>query len=143
MGGCVCKSEQEVAKDPAVVMYTTVGSIVLQDHQGSRPLSGPLEGLLYVRQDQLCYETTVRGKRWCRCFKRRWDLVQVKHMTVVRSTQAAHSKHHHYRNTNKSPAGLKISLRTHLGYGQSLVISMPDAEGFSTLLANHINAVPR
>lgn len=142
MGVCACRAKTEVTADPKVKMYVLVRGTGLLDSYGGMLISGKLNGLLYVKDNQLCYEATIGKGLWRKCSKKRWDLSQVTHMTVVRN-QNIRVQHHKQAHYISMTPGLKVNLRSHSGHNQTLITSMPDADTFSTRLAQYINAVPR
>lgn len=142
MGGSVCKTTAKVMADPDVLMYASVRDTALLDAYGDKLISGSINGMLYVKGNQLCYQAVIVKGRWKKCVQRRWDLSQVTHMTVLRNQKVRVWCHRQPNFVSMNP-GLKVSLLSRSGHSQSLVTSMSDVEQFSTRLAQHINSVLR
>ena len=139
MGACVCRPKTEVTENPEVVMYTKVGGTAQFTKYGGIYLSGAFNGLVYIQDNQLCYEATCGSRLWCKCIRKRWDLSQVKEITIVKDETVVvpGNKFLHY--VHMRP-GLKISFFSRIS--ETLITDMPDALNFSTQLAQHLGGKP-
>lgn len=129
----------KVTEDPDVDMYTRVGVTVL--FRRYLRISTQLTGLLYVKDDWLCYEAGYGRKLCFQCCKQTWHLSEVKKIEVVTRNSLKlpppHSNRSFYLNS-----GLVITLQRENSHARYLVAAMNDVENFCTQLNQHISGLP-
>ena len=136
MGGCLCAPITKVTEDPDVDMYTKVGGTALF-HRYGRNATG-LSGLLYVKDDQLCYEAGIGRKLCCQCCKQTWDLSQVKKIEVVTRNRLKIPYSHRRIYLN---SGLVITLQRDNDHARYLVTAMQGADNFCMQLTQHMSGL--
>ena len=142
MGCCICRPKKEVTEDPDVVMYTKVGGSAILYPSHSHMLSN-FSGLLYVKDDQLCYEAACGSRLYCQCFREAWHLSEIKHIRVVHGETVVVPGNKVVHVISLNP-GLKITLQKHPHAGTfTFVTAIADAENVSTQLAELANSSRR
>lgn len=133
MGCCLCRPITEVTEDPEVLLHTEVGAVAIIDNHGIDLISSATQGLLYLRGNRLCYESTIRSKLCCRHNQICWYLSQLREVRAV------------YGETVLVPMekvvlnpGLRVTFEKADGSIGALAMAMPAAENFSSALLHHM-----
>ena len=127
-----CIPIRTVTDNPDVTLHSRVGRTTIFT---KLVRISYMQGLLYVRDNQLCCEARAGSRLCCKVLKKTWDLSQVKRITIIQQvTLVAHSHHR----TWVQP-GLKITLQDAILY-----VATPDPVSLSTQLVEQCErrAVP-
>ena len=134
MGCCCCRPLAEVEQDPSVSFHTDVGNIAIVHGIVSKSIQGCCNGVMYVKDGVLYYETKYGSSRLCcKCARDNFPLSEIQTVELVQN-QAVR-----YQSTKYillSP-GLKITLS-----GGVVLAAIPDAAVFSQQLLKACNLSP-
>lgn len=125
-----------------VAMYAkTAGAAGSRNEYGTAMMSsGNLDGILYVKDGRLYYESGLGPLLCCRCFRRCWYLANIKEIKVVyKETVTQVTRRGHYFVISMDP-GLKITVSDSYGNLYTLMFGVPDAENFSVKLREYIDS---
>ncbi len=85
MGCCACHSLNEVEQDPGVSLYTNVGDIVFFRPWLTSQVIGLCDGVLYVKDGTLYYETKCCSRLCCRCARQGFSLSEIRSVVFAQS----------------------------------------------------------
>ena len=133
MGCCLCRPITEVTEDPEVTLHTEVGAVAIIDNLGTDLISSASQGLLYVRGNRLCYESTVGSKLCCRHNQTSWYLSQLRDVRVVHGETVLVPM----AKVALNP-GLRVTFEKSNGSIGTLAMAMPAAVTFRSALLHHV-----
>ena len=141
MGCCCCRSKLTVAEDPTISLYTMVGRAAVYHRHGSKLIGK--QGLLYVKNEELCHERTVGSKICYKCLKTSWPISELKQITVMDKERLTVAGLKSGQVLFLNP-GVKMIFQDPEGNCQTLVVSLPNtslnyAEGISTQLQHCVD----
>lgn len=130
MGCCCCccfHPLSDVQQNPAVSTCTEVGDITIVSGVSLRQVKGGCNGLMYIQEDSLYYETRCGSKLCCKFCRYQLKLSQITKVEIVHN-ETVYSDRGGY--INLSP-GLKIAAHP----STTVLVAMPDATIFGPQLA--------
>ena len=134
---CCCRPKTQVTDNRDVLLSAKVGTFAYSTNLSSTFVGGGISGLLYILDNQLCYEIICGSRLCCKCCRKRWDLSQVKEITLIRNEVVRIRQASNY--VSLTP-GLRVTF-----FGQNnatMLVAMPDAVSFSCRLAQHLTGQP-
>lgn len=122
MGCCFCHSLSKVENDPKVSDLVTVGDIgIYRGMMSVIRIQGCCNGIMYIKNDSLYYETKYGGALCCSCFRQRFRLSDIKKVEPLPYGPI-------------TIAGLKITVVSPSQIVTTVLVVMPDAATFSPQL---------
>lgn len=132
MGCCIFRPITVVTKDPDVVMCTKVrGAAIISRYYR---MDTNKSGLLYVKDNLLCYETVHFYWLDCKWLRRAWHVFEVKKVQAITPDSGTEIDY-----------GLKIVMQSASGHTTTLVVEtvMKVAIDFRTQLIQHIDSLQK
>ena len=151
MGSCICRPLFDITNDPSVLVHASVAGTAMvhtiHDNNFSHDyhiLLGNLNGLMYVKNDQLYYEDTCGDCLCCKMSRRSWKLSKLKEVTIItgesvtveRGDSIGRPKANAWSFELPLNPGVRITIEPP---GITLVAAMHDARDFCLHLNTYIS----
>ena len=137
MGCCMCRLLEEVEQDPSVSFYTTVGDVGLFRSAESSLIPaqrlGRHDGIMYVKDDTLFYESKLCGRLCWKCARQSFKLSMI-NSVKYREEDKVSAYGRGYRVETVLSPGLRIATNDVL-----IAVAAPDAAVFSEQLKQACN----
>ena len=141
MGWSIYRPHDKVKNDPSVQVYTEVRAVAQVNPLGGKMLSSSDDGILYVQDKHLYYETIAKRELCCSYFKKSWKLSDIKEVRSVVDEDVLVVMKKSVTTVSLNP-GLKITfVKDSPGSQKTLVVSTTNVKEFSSFLTQHIQRV--
>ncbi len=85
MGCCLCHSLAEVEQDPGISVQAAVGDIIIVRERAVTSTQGDIQGIMYVKDDFLYYETRCGSNLCCKCCRQSFKLSAIQSVEVAQN----------------------------------------------------------
>lgn len=144
MGCCACRPLDLVEQDPSVSFYTNVGDIVFIRPLLTSRIVGCCDGIMYVKDGTLYYETKCSGRLCCLCARQGVKLADIRSVVLVKNDTFRYQgpmrlRPYPHRTTHQ--IRLSPGLRITTSNNTMIAVATPDAAVFSQQLHEVVPAL--